>query len=336
MLSIEISLFTAIVTVIAASVEECHMVLEPLCIYCDKRIYIQSQCVNSTSKVKILKFFEKIDIDYKSYTNRSIKMIIEPRTTTYYSCETYGRDYLQVFSDNAYPLGVEIRLLHVNFEDSNTSMDTSFQKCLVNHCLQPFKNDFYCYNDIVISFNFVPNSVVSLPCLRNITMAFLKLDVLNITSMNNFFRYAYNIIRLTLTAKNSLLIPCNAFYNLPELRDLMFQIHNSTGSENFGCIFKYNRNLVKIDLNGQMIWNSCNYNVINYTNVTEIDNNPGNYRHRNMLIYVVVTCCLLFCAALYARYDLKKSLRQHYLRANELIYLSTMPINDSPREMTFV
>ena len=233
----------------------CLPSINKVCLACTLSLDESEKCLKIDTEMKTVIFSgKKFAIDYDSYVNSGVKMINEDDTITMYSCNV-NDTYIQVTPSIFYPTDRKLRYpkYHVVIHDNVTV--TPFQDCLNKFCLIHI-NFLKCVNQSIDQFDFNFNKHVTLQCVQNITIALISTLKLTSITYNNLFYYASNLIYLRLHVHNLFHFDCYTFQGLRNLRILEFMT-KSVSINKYECVFKYNPNLIKIQVGNFSIWRTC-------------------------------------------------------------------------------
>ena len=242
----------SILTSLTTLDQMCLSVFRFVCIPCNISRDDPVNCLEIDDEKKVINFSgSETRVDYEKYVNTNIKIIMEDGTYTLYSCDSY----LKVSQTVYFPIGRKLEYPTIAFSSRSLHDYTPFQDCLNMYCLLN-KNHFRCETAFLDKFHFGFDYHVTHKCVQNITMASITTPAIQYLDFNHFFEYAYNLIYLQLELPNLRYFNCQVFRGLRNLRLLDFMHSNFTLDE-YKCIFRYNRNLVKIVTEKVFIWNTC-------------------------------------------------------------------------------
>ena len=240
----------------------CLNIFKRVCYPCLDNRYNISHCSPINPDMRVVHYNFKTLVDYSQYLDTNVQIIEELDRKTFYSCP-FRDDYFQVNTTNFYPIGRPLTFSKQAVGKRTAHSDSKFQLCLETYCCLKNDNRFTCYDTSFGGLDFAFNNIVTLKCLQNITSVHLWSNNITKITVNRFFLNAHNIVNMVLDFERLNAIQCNAFQNLRSLRMLEFDV-NSEQSHflKYDCIFHFNPNLVKINLNGEWIWKMCTADII--------------------------------------------------------------------------
>ena len=213
-------------------------------------------CQNITKNVHQINFYGTKNVNYDSYKNSNVKIIVEPEKRTFYPCGI-NSSYITVNRNSYYPIQLNLNLSNVHLPITYSSIETYFQKCVEKYCFNK-NNRFECLDPLVDSLDFTFNSVVTPKCIQNITFANISSPNLSEIRQNTFFLNAVNLIFLKLDLIDLKLFENNVFQHLRHLKTIEV-VYLYTESELIvnNSIFRYNPDLILITVPDRRIWNMC-------------------------------------------------------------------------------
>ena len=199
---------------------------------------------------------------YLNFAGSHLKIFEDKQYVVFYNCPNH-KTFTYIYQNNYTLLGgtptrQTFRFGYLIFHPP----DNEFQLCLQFYCNKDFKHVFNCVGNLIVTLHLRLNTIVTLRCLESITNANINSSHLVDINSSTFFKYAINIIKLTITAsKHVEMIECDLFHNMTSLKLLEMPYLNQ---EHAFCIFKSNPNLVRLSNGTNRIWNMCNdtYDVI--------------------------------------------------------------------------
>ena len=253
---------------IVISVPKCYNDSQTVCELCED--YTDSDCQEITDDIIIVFSYQGMrqKIDYNFFSGTNVKIIHEQNSTTFYSC---NRGYIHVNRNTFYPTGLKLNFTTFYKPETKYSADRSqFQICLDTYCLDDKYNTLICRHHYLNTLKFQFSSHVTPMCLQNITSSLISARHLTDLKNNNFFGYATNLINLMIHIELIDSFECDIFRNLVNLRLLEIQLYGGHGHQlqlvdQYKCIFGWNPNLVRIQINDKLIWNTCNDTAVSKT-----------------------------------------------------------------------
>ena len=232
-----------------------------VCVICNQTEFRNNECLPIKATTKAIISRSDINISYEQYAKRdsAIQLIEEPTKITFYTCPKHHNSYLQVSSENYYPINSTMNVFVPSIRGNNPAiMKDNFQKCLEQYCYNHPQNIFQCLQVKRLDFNF--NTIITVSCIQNITYAFLLfVDDFNEIRPNYFFKRATNLIYLELKTANLKTIACSTFMAMKRLRVLRIDSRLMNSNYKTKCLFTHNWNLVRVTINGFSTWrDSCN------------------------------------------------------------------------------
>ena len=237
---------------------QCIVYIKPKCVFCDPMVNSKFECAPITADQKLVEFTTNSNlsqIDYNSYLNSGIRMILEPTKVTFYSCFK-DITYFQVNRKTYFP--IENRMFATKRIRMRRSIgklnSTIFQTCLETYCKQVHNHRLGCYDPFLVSLDFQFNNAITSLCLQGITFAHILSDQITELRSNSFLSEMNNLVYLKIDLPNLHFFYCNTFMHLRNLRLMDFYVKLST---NITCLFKHNPNIVRIEFMNEIAWNSC-------------------------------------------------------------------------------
>ena len=234
-------------------------------------------------------------VDYVRYFGGKIKMLQNDDYFIFYNCPShqivsffYRSNLTSITSQPK--KSIDFRYGHTVRHPENVL----FQECLEKYC-DLYRYDklhtwrFVCENDNIRYFNLRINRTISNLCLESIKYAFLNSSNLIDLNTSLFFKYAINVINLTIVApKNIPAIKCDLFGDIADLRLLRLlnvDLHSTY------CIFQFNRQLIQISNRSDRLWNMCNgtFDLVNDEN----ENNnmmTSSSNFWNTFSWIIISC----------------------------------------------
>ena len=293
---LQASIFPFLLTLVD-SLQLCSKEIQKVCYPCESRISNYFTCTEISDQMKIIYFETNQFIDYTKYQNSHVRLIEEPQKITLYPCHR-NTSYIQVDLDTYYPIGSKLKLKFTNKSEFKSVRNSRFQSCLETHCLTK-NNRFVCHDHFVQHLDFKFNQIVTTQCIQNITIALIFSRYLTKIVPNMFFLNAYNLIYVVFDLDILEILECSTFENLKHLRLVDFQVLRKTTVRNYECVFQYNPNIVFINDNNNITWNTCERN--------DFKTGPRIQWIRYAIVTLLLLCILTTATLSFIRICLRKS-----------------------------
>ena len=200
--------------------------------------------------------------DFGAFSRTKVKMYQNEELIIFYECPNHEKvSVFNRFNYTSVEQNFKRHIFNRHGPVSSFSINSIFQMCLTSYC-EKFHNHeqftwkLQCKYKDILYFAFTLTLTVTNFCLESITYAVLNSSNLYDLNTSLFFKYAINLVRLTIVApKNITAIKCDLFRDIIHLK-LLHLANVDLVSTN--CIFQYNPQLVRISNSSARLWNMCN------------------------------------------------------------------------------
>ena len=293
-----LTLVSILPVVITNPSQLCSTTFVNICFSCQ---HIDGLCDNITDNMKIIVFPDNKKIDYSWYIRTNIRIIIQTGKLTFFSCNK-NWDFIEVDPNYYYPHKIKLNLSNIHVAVTYSKVVTEFQTCVQTYCSNQ-NNHFECYNHVVDNLNFEFDTSVNPKCLQNITFASIESPNLKLIEPNTFFLNVFNLIYLKLELINLKTFQFNVLQNLKFLKMIKL-VYFNRNLVCLDCIFRFNPNLVLINAQDTIVWNSCNYSALrkgssNVNNMSSILTIFHNEPQRSLEVELKISCVFLIYSAMF-------------------------------------
>ena len=227
------------------------------------RHHIKDQLLFTTNITNSTRIIINDDfLNYYTYYGSKVKVLQNSDYIIFYNCPDHKSvSYFLRFNFSSLPSRRNKRVDKSYGQVVMFTANAIFQKCLEHYCdlfhldrLMAWK--FQCENNNMNSLNLKLTRTVTNFCLESIKYAVLNSSSVYDLNTSLFFKYAVNLIMLTIIIpESSKAFKCDLFRDIVDLRLLRLPKVDLASTY---CIFQYNPQLVRISNSSARLWNMCN------------------------------------------------------------------------------